>query len=100
NGVFLVSYQAPGTPGREILETGRYAEEDIEVKARLEWFDFSSHIDMNGILETVRGLEGLKRVILVHGEYSVQKHLAERLRDDVGVEEIVIPENGETLVFQ
>ena len=100
NGVFLVSYQAPGTPGREILETGRYAEEDIEVKARLEWFDFSSHIDMNGILETVRGLEGLKRVILVHGEYNVQKHLAERLRDDVGVEEIVIPENGETLVFQ
>ncbi|MEB3755352.1 MAG: MBL fold metallo-hydrolase [Desulfurococcales archaeon] len=99
NGVFLVSYQAPGTPGREILETGRYAEEDIEVKARLEWFDFSSHIDQNGIVETVKALEGLKRVVLVHGEYRVQRVLAERLVEEAGVEEIVIPENGESLTF-
>ena len=99
NGVFLVSFQAPGTPGREILETGRYAEEDIEVNARLEWFDFSSHIDQQGILRVVNGLKSLKRVVLVHGEYKTQLVLKKKLEEELGVEEVYIPENGETLSF-
>jgi Cft2 family RNA processing exonuclease len=41
----------------------------------------------------------LKRVVLVHGEYSVQRVLEKRLLEETGVEEIYIPENGETLTF-
>ncbi len=96
NAVLLVSYQAPGTPGREILETGKLAEDDLEVLARLEWFDFSAHIDQRGILQLIQGLQGLERVVLVHGDPVQQKVLAEKI-EEVGIEEIHIPDNGETL---
>ncbi|MCX8209297.1 MAG: MBL fold metallo-hydrolase, partial [Sulfolobales archaeon] len=50
NAVFLVSYQAPQTPGRKLLENG--VVDDLgPVRARVEWFDFSSHAGFSGLLK-------------------------------------------------
>ena len=97
NGVFMVSYQGPRTPGRMILEEGVFGEERIPVAARVEWFDFSSHIDQEGIIKLLRGLVGVEKVILVHGQYEAQQALAARIKSELGIEEVLIPENGETL---
>ncbi len=96
NAVFLVSFQPPGTPGRRLVEEGLYGEADEPLKARLEWFDFSSHTDRNGILQALRQLRGLERVILVHGEYDGQQVLAREIQEKLGVE-VYIPENGEAI---
>jgi putative mRNA 3-end processing factor len=52
NTITLTGYQVEGTPGRELLESGR-AEIDgrvMPVSAQVEWFDFSAHADRDGLL--------------------------------------------------
>ncbi|MEB3788433.1 MAG: MBL fold metallo-hydrolase [Desulfurococcales archaeon] len=98
NAVFLVSYQAEGTPGRRIIEEGVYGDADISVKARVQWFDFSSHTDQNGIMQTIKGLRGLERIILVHGDPMIQEELANKIKEEYdGNIEVLIPSNGENI---
>ncbi len=96
NAIFMVSYQAPGTPGRRILEEGVFGEESLPVKARVQWFDFSSHTDQRGILGTLKGIRGLERVVLVHGDPQVQETLKEKIVEEIGVE-VLVPDNGDTI---
>ena len=52
NKVTLTGYQVEGTPGRELVETGR-AEFDgrvLPVSAQVEQYDFSAHADHAGLL--------------------------------------------------
>ncbi len=96
NAVFMVSYQADGTPGRQILETGTYGPEEIPVKARVQWFDFSSHTDRNGILRVLEGIRGLERVILVHGDEENQNDLRRAIEEVLDVE-VQTPSNMEEI---
>ncbi len=96
NAIFMVSFQAPGTPGREILETGTFGEPRIPVKARVEWFDFSSHIDSGGILGIVKSMKSLERVILVHGVPEAQEILASNIREETGINALY-PETGSSI---
>ncbi|MFB6149677.1 MAG: MBL fold metallo-hydrolase [Halobacteriales archaeon] len=69
NTVTLTGYQVEGTPGRELLETGR-AEIDgriMPVSATVESYDFSAHADRNGLrsfLDVYRDAT----VLVVHGD--------------------------------
>ena len=96
NAVFLVSFQAPGTPGRSIVEQGVFGDDEIPVKARVEWFDFSSHIDQRGILEILSGLNGVEKVVLVHGDPHAQEILAKTIVDRLDLD-VEIPESGATV---
>ena len=96
NAVFLVSFQAENTPGRMLLEKGRYEEGGKLIKARLEWFDFSSHASKPELVEIARSIRGLKRVILVHGEPDSLNSLATTLYEELGVE-VYIPSNGDVI---
>ncbi|MEM4475552.1 MAG: MBL fold metallo-hydrolase [Fervidicoccaceae archaeon] len=96
NAIFMVSFQAPGTPGRKILEMGRYNEGEDLVKARVEWFDFSSHAGSSELLKIAKSIRGLELVVLVHGERKAQEALARRMKEEIGVE-VIAPLNGESL---
>jgi len=69
NAVTLTGYQVEGTPGRDLLDTGR-AEIDgrvMPVAARVDAYDFSAHADGAGLrafLDDYRGAE----VLAVHGD--------------------------------
>ncbi len=99
NAVFLVSYQAEGTPGRQILEAGTYGVEEIPVKSRVQWFDFSSHIDQKGILKLIAGIRGLERIILVHGDPENQRILRDKIMEKYDVD-IITPENGDEIPLE
>jgi putative mRNA 3-end processing factor len=98
DAVFLVSYQAPNTPGRLALEDGVFfdGERKAPVKARLQLFDFSSHTDWKGVIQTLRQVSGLQRVVLVHGEPDGQVLLANRIREELGVD-VIVPQNGDVI---
>jgi len=99
NAIYLVSYQARGTPGRRLLEQGLLEEGGQRVKARIQWFDFSSHADVNGLTEIVRNVSGLRSVIVVHTENTVgQEYVAKvkGVRDDV---EVYYPHNGDEITI-
>jgi putative mRNA 3-end processing factor len=72
NKICLTGYQVAGTPGRELLETGR-AEIDggvIPVSARVEQYDFSAHVDRNGLLGFLESY-GDSEVLVNHGDRCV-----------------------------
>ena len=99
NAVFLVSYQSPDSPGHEILETGRIEDLGLEIKARLQWFDLSSHAGRDGLLEIIYHYRhSLKNIVIIHGEDESRAKLAEMAKMKIGEDiNIHIPSNGEKL---
>lgn len=99
NAVFLVGYQVPGTPGRELLEKGRCLIDGKlrKVKAQVGVFDFSSHSGANQLHETVKNLEGEPKVYVVHGAEGNCERLAKWIREETGLE-AVAPEVGDVHV--
>ena len=93
NKIALTGYQVEGTPGRELVETGR-AEFDgrvLPVSAQVEQYDFSAHADSAGL----RALLGEYRetpIIVNHGDDCTG--YAEELASD-GFD-AAAPELGET----
>ena len=98
NAVYLVSYQIPGTPGRELLEKGMCVIDGKvqKIKAEVRHFDFSSHAGASELKETVEKLEGNPKVYVIHGAEGNCELLAEWVRENIGLEAHA-PEAGETL---
>lgn len=98
NAVFLVSYQIPGTPGRELLEKGVCVIDGKvrKIKAQVEHFDFSSHCGASGLKEVVKKLGGKPKVYVVHGAEGNCNLFAKWIRKEAGLE-AVAPNTGDTL---
>jgi metallo-beta-lactamase family protein len=97
--VVLVSYQAPGTPGRQLLERGPKVR--LHGRSLNKWADvidlngFSGHADHNDLLELLAPLAGrVERVCLVHGEPERAEALRQALVDG-GFKDVLIPAEGQ-----
>jgi putative mRNA 3-end processing factor len=88
NAIYLVSYQIPGTPGKELLEKGicNIDGRMRKVKARVQHFDFSSHCGATELKEAVKKLEGKPKIYVVHGAERNCEYLAKWARDEMGLE--------------
>jgi len=97
NGIFLVSYQVEGSPGRILLDEGRFMlhGKAKKVRARVERFDFSSHGGKTQLQETLKELDKTTRVFAIHGDESNCKHLAEWATSELGLQ-ATTPRPGET----
>jgi len=69
--VVMNGFQIPGTPGRTLLDTGRYIFEEVDVKPkmRVEFLDFSAHCGRSEIMNFVEKISP-EKIFLVHGERS------------------------------
>lgn len=96
NAIFLVSYQIPGTPGKELLEKGICVIDGKmrRVKAQVRHFDFSSHCGAAELKEAVKRLKGNPKVYVVHGAERNCEYFAKWVRDEMGLE-AVAPRTGE-----
>jgi putative mRNA 3-end processing factor len=97
NAIFLVSYQIPGTPGKELLEKGICTIDGKvrKVKARVEHFDFSSHCGASQLKEALRKLGGKPKVFVVHGAEDNCELLANWAKSELGLD-AVAPRTGDT----
>jgi putative mRNA 3-end processing factor len=96
NLVALVGHQVEGSPGRELLDSGR-AEIDgrvMPVSARVEAFDFSAHADRSGLLSFLDSYRDAE-VVVQHGDRC--EDFATELRED-GYD-AVAPELGESVTL-
>lgn len=103
NAVFLVSYQAPGTPGHHILEKGGFEELGYpKLQARLQWFDLSSHAGKDGLLWIIKRYKDvLKNIVIIHGEEESVKTFSKLIREELGEDvNIYTPSNGEEIVLE
>ncbi|MFX1319558.1 MAG: MBL fold metallo-hydrolase [Promethearchaeota archaeon] len=87
NGVLLVGFQIPGTPGRNLLENGSYDDGSglKRVKAKFQLFDFSSHAGQDQLLELGSSFPSLERLYTVHGEAEACDFLAKTLHKQNGI---------------
>ena len=101
NAVLFVGYCDPDSPAGKIQ-----ASEDgdiivlegkkIQLKCKVERFDFSGHSPRNQILDYIRRVNPSK-VLLVHGDTPARQWFAEELADDDF--EVIIPPDGERLAL-
>jgi putative mRNA 3-end processing factor len=96
NGVFLVSYQIPGTPGRELMEKGRCVIDGKmrKVKAKVKHFDFSSHCGASELQSVVKSLKGNPTVYVVHGAEGNCEKFAKWVQKETGFN-AVAPKAGD-----
>jgi predicted metal-dependent RNase len=88
NKMIFVGYQAPGTPGRKLIDGERklkIRDVELDLKLQIESVKISGHADFNELLQFVKGIKGLKRVFIMHGEKTDLKDALEKSY------EVVIP---------
>ncbi len=97
NAIFLVSYQIPGTPGKQLLDKGVTTIDGRvqKVKAQYRHFDFSSHCGASHLKEGLRRLGGKPKVFAVHGAEGNCELLANWAKTELGLD-AVAPKTGET----
>ncbi len=96
NAIFLVSYQIPGTPGKELLEKGICTIDGKvrKIKARYEHFDFSSHCGASQLKEALQKLGGKPKVFVVHGAEKNCELFAGWAKNELGLD-AVAPKTGD-----
>jgi putative mRNA 3-end processing factor len=97
NAIFLVSYQIPGTPGKQLLDKGITMIDGkvSKVKAQYRHFDFSSHCGASQLKEGLRRIGGKPKVFVVHGAEGNCELLANWAKTELGLD-AVAPRTGET----
>ena len=100
--LIIVGYQAPGTPGRRMVEGAssvRLAGTEIKIKAKVEnLHGWSAHADRDVLLKFAEAALAEKRpkaIFTAIGEPSAERFLAQRIHDYLGGNAIV-PELGTT----
>lgn len=100
--LIIVGYQAPGTPGRRMVEGAksvRLGGSEIPIKAKVESLHgWSAHADRDELLKFADASLAEKRpkaIFTALGEPSTERFLAQRIHDYLGVRGIA-PEYGET----
>jgi len=88
NGVFLVSFQIPGTPGRILEEKGQFMLRGKmrKVQASVEKFDFSSHCGKQELRKTLSNVNRKAKVFVVHGAEDNCNGLAAWAKAEIGLE--------------
>jgi putative mRNA 3-end processing factor len=97
NAVYLVSYQIPGTPGRELMEKGVCTIDGKvrKIKAAYRHFDFSSHCGASQLKAALAKLGGNPKVFMVHGAEGNCELFADWAKNELGLD-AVAPRTGES----
>lgn len=88
--ILIIGYQAEGSLGRRILDGAKLVKifgEDVEVNCQVRQItSYSAHADMPKLLAWVAPTKGrVKHVFLVHSEPDRSAHLAQLMRDELGI---------------
>ena len=99
NAVLIVSWQAPHTLGRRLVERQKVVKifgQEYPLRARVEAIHgYSAHADRDGLLGWVKPIaHDLRRAFVVHGDPDPAKALADGLRH-LGVRDVAVPEQGD-----
>ncbi len=99
NTILIVSWQAPQTLGRRLVERQpvvRIFGEEYPVRARVEVINgYSAHADQKELLEWARPIAGgLQQAFVVHGEPEAAATIAREL-SNAGVRRVAVPELGD-----
>ncbi len=103
NTILLTGYQAIGTMGRMIEEgvkNVRISGEDVSVRAHVEIIlGYSGHKDGDGLFHFVEDMEdSVKKIFVVMGEPKSSMFLAQRIKDNLGLD-AAVPLQGDSITL-
>lgn len=103
NTILAVGYMAANTLGRRVVDSEvrevRIFDRMYAKRAEVVSIDaYSGHADRNDLDAFVGAIEGLKKVILVHGEPTQMEPFAKRLMEKKGVE-VLMPAREEEIAL-
>ena len=104
NTILLVGYQTPGSLGRDFLyglKKVNIHNSEVAVRAKIEYIPgYSSHKDSDHLVEFVSNTKDtIKKAFIVMGEMKSSTFLAQRIRDEIGIEAICPNREGSFLLF-
>ncbi len=69
SSLVFTGFQVPGTPGRTLLETGIFENENVsyKVKMQIKYLDFSAHASRSELLEFIEKTNP-EKIMVVHGD--------------------------------
>ncbi len=93
--LLITGYQAEGTPGKKLLETGYFENEETRFKVNIEIqrYDFSGHAGGTELLNLIKKANP-KKVVCVHGDNTIK--FAKNIKSKLGIEAIA-PKMGESM---
>lgn len=101
--LFIVGYQGEETLGRELKEGAKKISIDdaeIEVKATINSTEaMSSHADQKQLLNWLRHIKGVNKVIITHGEDVARDALAKKITEDLGIKDLTLPHLNQEISF-
>lgn len=90
-----VGFQAQGTVGRQIQDGAKKVkiyDEEVEVNAIVrEVTSMSAHADQPRLMNWLSKIKGVQKVFLTHGEELPRLVLAEKIRNDLGITDVILP---------
>ncbi len=103
NTVLIVGYMAENTLGRKVVDPEvreiKIFDEMHPKKAEIVKIDvYSGHAGMDDLDKYVKAIEGLKKVILVHGELDQMEPFGKRIEQMTGAE-VIIPAREQEIVI-
>ena len=101
NAIVITGFQAYGSLGRRLVDRVqkvRLFGEDVPVRASVHTIGgLSAHADQAGLLDWLRGFkEPPSKIFVVHGEPEAASVLAQCIREDLGWQNVMIPERLQT----
>lgn len=95
NTIVFVGFQAFGTLGRQIKDGEKNVSiwgNHIEVRAKIvEIKSMSSHADQEQLMSWIKKIEGVEKVLIIHGEDIQRLVLKEKIKNELDNVEVVIP---------
>lgn len=93
--LLIVGYQGIGTLGRQLLDGEkevRVGDQTIHVNATVSDTQvMSSHADQSGLINWLTPIQGVKKVILTHGEDTSRIAFAQKIKSDLNISDISLP---------
>ncbi|MHA1263842.1 MAG: MBL fold metallo-hydrolase [Candidatus Helarchaeota archaeon] len=98
NGIFLVSFQIPETPGSILIEDMKWG--DQPVHAQVQSFKFSSHAGRAGLWELIHRIEkdSQATIFCLHGEEENCKSFAKEINETTKLTAYA-PKTGDTFTI-
>ena len=98
NGISIVAFQVPGSPGRTLLDRGMtlIGGKLVSVKAQVKRFDFSGHSGRSELFEMISRLKGKPKIYTTHGDGDTCNIFASQITEKYGFESQA-PEVGDKI---
>jgi putative mRNA 3-end processing factor len=100
NTIILPSYQAPDTPGFELLTRGRtfIDKSEVVLEAKLYWFDFSAHSGKAELEAFINHFSPDTKIFIVHTEAIKALQFLDKLKVKYGIDNVHVPMNEEEVI--